>query len=166
MHAQFRGKAWKFGDNINTDIISPPQYIDLDIADAAKYSMQAVRPEFAGQARPGDVMVCGNNMGSGSSREVSPLTIRHLGIPVIVAKSFARIFYRNCINLGLYVIECADTDRIDDQDEIEVLVDEGRINNITKNEQYACSKIPAHILQMVEAGGLVPYLKHNQAASA
>lgn len=108
-------------------------------------------------------MVCGENMGSGSSREVSPLTLKHFGVPVIVARSFARIFYRNCINLGLYVIECAAADAIADQDSIEVRIDEGLISNLTQGTTYSCSKIPPHILHMVVAGGLVPYLKQQRA---
>ncbi len=154
-----KGRVLKYGDNINTDIISPPQYMELSIADAAKYAMTAVDADFPTKMRRGDIMVAGANFGSGSSRETSPLTLRYLGVGAIVAKFFARIFYRNAINLGIPVIECAETDKISDLDEIEIDLASGMINNLTKNESYKCSKIPPHIMELVADGGLVPYLK-------
>ncbi len=154
-----KGRVHKYGDNINTDIISPPQYMELSIADAAKYAMSAVDPDFSTKITPGDIMVAGANFGSGSSRETSPLTLRYFGVGAIVAKFFARIFYRNAINLGIPVIECAETDKISDQDEIEIDLASGMINNLTKSESYKCSKIPPHIMELVSDGGLVPYLK-------
>ena len=154
-----KGRVLKYGDNINTDIISPPQYMELSIADAAKYAMTAVDADFPTKMRSGDIMVAGANFGSGSSRETSPLTLRYLGVGAIVAKFFARIFYRNAINLGIPVIECAETDNISDLDEIEIDLASGMINNLTKNESYKCSKIPPHIMELVADGGLVPYLK-------
>ena len=154
-----KGRVLKYGDNINTDIISPPQYMELSIADAAKYEMSAIDPDFPSKIKKGDIMVAGANFGSGSSRETSPLALRHLGVGAIVAKFFARIFYRNAINLGIPVIECAETDKISDQDEIEIDLASGMLNNLTKNESYSCSKIPPHIMELVADGGLVPYLK-------
>ncbi len=151
-----KGRVLKYGDNINTDIISPPQYMELSIADAAKYAMTAVDADFPTKMRSGDIMVAGANFGSGSSRETSPLTLRYLGVGAIVAKFFARIFYRNAINLGIPVIECAETDKISDLDEIEIDLASGMINNLTKNESYKCSKIPPHIMELVADGGLVP----------
>ena len=157
--SNIKGHVLKYGDNINTDIISPPQYMELSIADAAKYAMSAVDPDFFARIKKGDIMVAGANFGSGSSRETSPLTLRYLGVGAIVAKFFARIFYRNAINLGIPVIECAETDKIADQDEIEIDLSAGLIHNLTKKESYACSKIPPHIMELVADGGLVPYLK-------
>lgn len=156
-----QGKTIKFGDNINTDIISPPQYMEYPIEEAAKYSMSAVRPDFYERmsAEPGTILVAGSNFGSGSSRETSPLTLRYLGTGAIVAKFFARIFYRNSINLGIPVIECRDTDRIDDGDEIRIDIDGGRIQNLTKNEEYECSTIPPHVMKIIEDGGLVENLR-------
>lgn len=154
-----KGNVHKYGDNINTDIISPPQYMELSIADAAAYAMSAVDPSFAKKVKPGDIMVAGANFGSGSSRETSPLTLRYLGVSAIVAKFFARIFYRNAINLGIPVIECTETDKISDEDEIEIDLPSGTIRNLTKSESYQCSKIPSHIMELVSDGGLVPYLK-------
>lgn len=159
MNGKVAGKVLKYGDNINTDIISPPQYMELSIPEAAKYAMSAIDPDFAAKVRQGDILVAGVNFGSGSSRETSPLTLKHLGVGAIVAKFFARIFYRNAINLGIPVIECADTDKISDGDLIEIDLAQGVIVNKTKNEQYACSKIPPHILALIGEGGLVPYLK-------
>lgn len=159
MDSQIRGRVLKYGDNINTDIISPPQYMELGIAEAAKYAMSAIDPEFAVKVREGDILVAGANFGSGSSRETSPLALKHLKVSAIVAKFFARIFYRNAINLGIPVIECGEADKIHDQDVIEINFEQGVIVNVTRNESYACSKIPPHILSLINEGGLVPYLK-------
>lgn len=159
MSQTVKGRVLKYGDNINTDIISPPQYMELSVAEAAKYTMSAVDPKFPEKVRRGDILVAGVNFGSGSSRETSPLTLKYLGVSAIVAKFFARIFYRNAINLGIPVIECVDTDKIDDLDEIEINLQIGEIHNITKAEKYQCSKIPPHILALIDDGGLVPYLK-------
>jgi 3-isopropylmalate/(R)-2-methylmalate dehydratase small subunit len=162
-----QGKVWKFGDNINTDIISPPQYMELSIAEAAQYAMRAVSPTFAAEVRPGDIFVAEHNLGSGSSRETSPLTLKHLGIQAVVAQSFARIFYRNCINLGIPAIECAQADNIQMHDQIQI--EEGKIINLSREECYPCSLLPENILAMIKAGGLVPYLQqlapHMKGAS-
>jgi 3-isopropylmalate/(R)-2-methylmalate dehydratase small subunit len=158
MNIVIQGKAWVFGDNINTDIISPPQYMELSIAEAARYAMSAVRPDFASGVKPGDIVVAGANFGSGSSRETSPLTLRHLGIRAVVAKSFARIFYRNCINLGILAIECPACGDIKDADIIKIEVEKGIICNINENKIYQCTPLPPNILEMIEIGGLVPYL--------
>ena len=125
--------------------------------------MSAVDPDFAANIRPGDIVVAGENFGSGSSRETSPLSLKYLGVAAIVAKFFARIFYRNAINLGLPVIECSQTDRIQKGDIIDVDFEAGIIKNITRNESYTCSKIPPHILALIHEGGLVPYLKKQAA---
>lgn len=151
---QIQGNVLKFGDNINTDIISPPQYMEQDIPQASAHAMEAIDPDFAKRVQKGDILVAGNNFGSGSSRETSPLTLKYLGIGGIVTKSFARIFYRNAINVGIPVAECAETDRIEEGDEIRILLTEGKIENLTKNEAYICSKLPEHILEIIEDGGL------------
>lgn len=161
-----RGKVFKYGDNINTDIISPPQYMELSVAEAAKYTLSALDPEFAGKVRKGDILVAGVNFGSGSSRETSPLTLRYLGVGAIVAKFFARIFYRNAINIGLPVVECREADRISANDIIEINFERGRITNTTKDEVYDCSAIPPHILELVQEGGLVAYLKKHLSEPA
>jgi 3-isopropylmalate/(R)-2-methylmalate dehydratase small subunit len=157
-----RGRALKYGDNINTDIISPPQYMELSIADAAAYSMSAVDPDFAEKAGTRNIFVAEKNLGSGSSRETAPLTLKHLGIEVVVAEFFARIFYRNCINLGIPAIECPRAGRISEGDELEIDPAAGEIRNITTGEAYGCGRIPAHIFTLIEAGGLIAYLKENR----
>ena len=153
------GKALKYGDNINTDIISPPQYMELSVAEASAYSMQAVDPDFAGRVEKGDFFVAENNLGSGSSRETSPLTLKYLGISCVIAKSFARIFYRNCINVGLPAIRCPAADRIQDGDRLRPDILKGTIENVTRGEVYRCDALPEHILEIVRAGGLFEYLK-------
>lgn len=160
MAGTIKGKALKVGDNINTDIISPPQYMELSVAEASKYAMSAVYPDFDKKVKGNPILVGGINFGSGSSRETSPLTLKYLGVQVIIAKFFARIFYRNAINVGIPVIECADTDKISENDCLEIDIEKGIVFNITKNEKYVCSKIPGHILDIIEQGGLVESLKN------
>lgn len=156
------GKALKYGDNINTDIISPPQYMELGIEEASAYAMSAVDPDFAKRTEDGDIFVAEHNLGSGSSRETSPLTLRYLGISCVVAKSFARIFYRNCINVGIPALECTQTDRIEDGDRLRIDIQGGRIENLTKKESYPCEKLPEHILAIIKAGGMFEYLKSRR----
>ncbi len=158
MEGCYKGRAWVFGDNINTDIISPPQYMELSIEKAAPYCMQAVRPEFAGNVRAGDILVAGSNLGSGSSRETSPLTLKYLGIRVIVTKSYARIFYRNCMNLGIFALCCQEAGRIADGDELQVYPGEGKIVCTARNMQLECDLLPANLFKLVEEGGLLAYL--------
>lgn len=158
---QIQGSALKYGDNINTDIISPPQYMELDIPSASTHAMEAVDPQFFNRVKPGNILVAGSNFGSGSSRETSPLTLKYLGIGAIVTKSFARIFYRNAINVGIPVTECADVDRIQPGDTIRIALTEGRIENLTKSETYSCSRLPEHILEIIECGGLKERLKQQ-----
>ncbi len=161
-----RGKVLKYGDNINTDIISPPQYMELSVAEASKYTLSALDPEFATKVRKGDILVAGANFGSGSSRETSPLTLRYLGVGAIVAKFFARIFYRNAINIGLPVVECPEVGRIETNDVIEIDLEQGKITNTSKGEVYKCSMIPPHILELIQEGGLVAHLKKHSVRQA
>lgn len=157
------GRVFKYADNINTDIISPPAYMELPTAEAAKYTMSPIDKEFASACKPGDIFVAGHNLGSGSSRETAPLTLKYLGIEAVVAKSFARIFYRNCINLGLLALECEETDRISELDQLEIQHSRGLIVNLTKGETYSCSPIPKFIAEFLEAGGVEGYLKQRAA---
>lgn len=156
---QIRGKVWKYGDNINTDIISPPAYMEMNIEEASKYAMSPIDDDFAKEFKNGDILVGENNFGSGSSRETAPLTLKYLGVNLIIAKSFARIFYRNAINLGIIVIECKETNKIRKNDILEVNYEEGIIVNLTKDEEYKGTKIPEHIMELINVGGLVEYLK-------
>lgn len=156
-----KGTVHKYGDNINTDIISPPAYMELSIKDAAKYAMSPVDPDFATKFKPGDILVAERNFGSGSSRETAPLSLRELGVKVIIAQNFARIFYRNAINLGILALECHETPDIDNGDELSIDVAAGQIQNRTKDKSYPMAKIPEHLLTMVKAGGLIPYLEQR-----
>lgn len=159
MKHEIEGRVHKYGSNINTDIISPPAYMELSIKEAAAYTMYPVDMEFAAKFRNGDILVAEHNFGSGSSRETAPLCLKECGVTVILAKSFARIFYRNAINLGILAIECPETDKIKDGNVIRVNLEEGRIWNVTQNETYLSAKMPEHILRLVNAGGLIPYIR-------
>jgi len=153
-----RGRVWKYGDNINTDIISPGQYMSYPVEKQAEHAMEAIDTEFAKKVQPGDVIVAGNNFGSGSSRETAQMVLKYHKIGAIVANSFARIFYRNSINVGLPVVEMIDTSVIEEGDEIEINLLEGKIINHTKGEEYEGTKLPEHLIEMVKVGGLEPYL--------
>lgn len=161
MAEKITGRALKYGDNINTDLISPPAYMELSMEEAAKYALSPVDPDFASTVHPGDIFVAENNLGSGSSRETAPLTLKILGIRTIVAKSYARIFYRNCINLGILAIECPNTDRISRFDQLEIDTLAGTVRDLTTGETLRCDKIPPHIIELVCGGGLVESLKHQ-----
>lgn len=153
-----RGKVWKYGDNINTDIISPGQYMSYPVEKQAEHAMEAIDADFAKKVQPGDLIVAGNNFGSGSSRETAQMVLKYHQIGAIVANSFARIFYRNSINVGLPVVEMLDTSVIDEGDELEINLLEGKIINHTKGEEYKGTKLPEHLIEMVKVGGLEPYL--------
>lgn len=158
----YRGRCLKYGDNINTDIISPPMYMELPIEQAAAYAMSPIDPEFASKCRPGDIFVAEKNLGSGSSRETAPLALKELGIRIVLAKSYARIFYRNCINLGILAIECSQTDKIAYFDEIEIDYKKGVITNRSSQETYRCQAIPKHIVGLTEKGGLFACLMERR----
>lgn len=153
-----RGKVWKYGDNINTDIISPGQYMSFPIETQAEHAMEAIDPDFSRKVQEGDIIVAGNNFGSGSSRETAQMVLKHYKIGAIVANSFARIFYRNSINVGLPVVEMLDTSVIEEGDEIEINLLEGKIINHTNGTEYKGTKLPEHLIEMVKMGGLEPYL--------
>jgi len=162
METIYSGRAWIFGDNINTDIISPPQYMELSIEKAAPYCMQAVRPEFASGVKPGDILVAGSNLGSGSSRETSPLTLRQLGIKIVIARSFARIFYRNCINVGLLALRCAEANAINDGEMLAVSPTGGYVESRDRQIRWTCDPLPQNLCELADAGGLLPYLIKKQ----
>ncbi len=156
------GKVWKYGDNINTDIISPAVYMELSVKEAAKYAMSPIDETFGSEYRPGDIFVAERNLGSGSSRETAPMVLKELGVRTILAKSYARIFYRNCINVGILTIECAETDKIHQNDILSIDYEKGLIFNKTTKEQYETKPIPSHIAKLIELGGLIPYLENWQ----
>jgi 3-isopropylmalate/(R)-2-methylmalate dehydratase small subunit len=159
MAAEIKGRALKYGDNINTDIISPPQYMELPPEEASKFAMSAIDPDFAKRVRHGDIFVAEKNLGSGSSRETAPLTLKALGIGVVVAESFARIFYRNLINVGIPAIVCTQTFRIRDGDELSVDIGKGIIRDLTLDERFTCDVLPEHIYAIINDGGLFNFLE-------
>lgn len=156
------GKAWKFGDDISTDHITPGRYYHLrsNMPELAKHIMEDADPEFPKKFKPGDFIVAGYNFGMGSSREHAPLALKIAGISAVIAKSFARIFYRNAINVGLPVL-IADTDFIENGDEIEVDFKRGIILNRTKGVEVRFKPIPEVMLKILSEGGLVNYVKKH-----
>ena len=151
--AQFTGKVWLLGDDIDTDIIIPTEYLALpSVDDMKKYAFSPLRPELAGQIAPGDIIVAGKNFGCGSSREQAPEIIKHLGVACVIAKSYARIFFRNAINNGLLLIESGLNDHVREGDVITVAPGE-KIE--AGGEVYPISPLPQNLLDILEAGGLV-----------
>ncbi len=158
--AQYTGKVWVLGDDIDTDIIIPTEYLALKtIEDMKQYGFSPLRAELAGQIQPGDIIVAGKNFGCGSSREQAPEVIKALGIPCIIAKSFARIFYRNALNNGLLLLE---------QPELHDVVKEGDTITVTVNEdvdyngkKYPIASLPENLMEIIEAGGLVKAMRRR-----
>lgn len=155
-----KGKAWKFPDNISTDHIAPGRLFHLrsNLPEFAKHVLEDADPEFASKVQKGDFVVAGSNFGLGSSREHAPQIIKLSGVSAVIAKSFARIFYRNAINIGLLLLEC-DTDGIDAQDEIEVDVRKGVIKNLTKNTEIKFKPLPEVMIKLQQDGGLIEHIK-------
>src|SRR6056297_1833083 len=157
------GKAFKFGDNIDTDLIIPARYLNTtDPKELAKYCMQDLDEEFTNEINEGDIIVGGNNFGCGSSREHAPLAIKAAGISCVIAKSYARIFYRNSFNIGLPILESKEaSEKITQGDEISVDFSKGIIKNISKNEEYKADKFPDFIQNIIRHHGLVGYVKNT-----
>ncbi|HEY87415.1 MAG TPA: 3-isopropylmalate dehydratase small subunit [Dehalococcoidia bacterium] len=155
-----KGRAFKFNDNISTDHITPGRLAHLrsNLPELAKHVLEDADPTFASRVKTGDFIVGGSNFGLGSSREHAPLVIKMAGVSAILAKSVARIFFRNAINLGLPVLIC-DTALIDDGDELKVDLAAGTIKDITNGNQLAFGKIPEVMLHILDEGGLIPYIK-------
>ena len=157
----FKGRAFKFGDDINTDEIIPARYLNTsDPKELAKHVMEDADPEFPQKVKPGDIIVAGKNFGCGSSREHAPIAIKAAGVSAVVAKSFARIFYRNAINIGLPIFESPEAvEGIEEGDIVEINPETGVIKNITKGKEFKATPIPEDIRQIMEAGGLMEYAK-------
>ncbi|HHN65392.1 MAG TPA: 3-isopropylmalate dehydratase small subunit [Nitrospirae bacterium] len=164
---KIRGKTWKFGADIDTDAIIPARYLNTsDPKELALHVMEDADPEFPKKVRPGDIIVADKNFGCGSSREHAPIAIKAAGIQAVVAKSFARIFFRNAFNIGLPIFESPEAaDRIGEGDEIEIDADRGVITNLTKNEQYQAKPIPPFMQELIESGGLVEWTKKKIRAA-
>lgn len=157
---ELKGKAFKFGDDISTDHIAPGRLFHLrsNLPELAKHVLEDADPEFASKMSKGDFVVAGNNFGLGSSREHAPQIIKIAGVGAVLAKSFARIFYRNAINIGLLLIEC-DTDKIDADDELEIDVKQGFVHNKTKNIKLPFAPLPDVMIKLLNEGGLIAHLK-------
>ena len=155
-----KGKAFKFGDNISTDDITPGRLLHLrsNLPELAKHLLEDVDPSFTSRVKPGDFIVAGVNFGLGSSREHAAIVIKIAGVAAILAKSAARIFFRNAVNVGLPVLIC-DTDRIGDGDELEVDLKGSTVRNLTNGAELPLGKFPDVMLRILEEGGLIPYIK-------
>ena len=156
------GRAWKFGDNISTDLIAAGRYYHLrsNLPELAKHVLEDARPEFASQVKAGDFVVGGRNFGKGSSREHAPVIIKLAGSRAVLAKSFARIFYRNCVNIGLPAV-VVDTDRIDEGDDLDIDLEGGVVRDRTKDLELRFPPLPPVMARILEEGGLVAYIKNH-----
>ena len=158
-----RGHVFKYGDNVDTDVIIPARYLNsFDPQELASHAMADIDPEFVGKVQPGDMIVARKNFGCGSSREHAPLCLKTAGVSCIIAETFARIFYRNAINIGLPIIECPEAAMaIGNGDEVEVDFDSGIIVNKTKNTSYQGQAFPEFMQKIITAGGLVNYINQK-----
>lgn len=157
------GKAWKFAENLNTDEIIPARFnITIDPLELAKKVFCEIKPDYAPNVQKGDVIVAGNNFGCGSSREHAPIAIKGSGVKCVVAVSYARIFFRNSVNIGLPILECAEAaEAINEGDEVDVNLETGEIRDLTTGAVFQARALPAFVLQIAAAGGIVNYLKKH-----
>jgi 3-isopropylmalate/(R)-2-methylmalate dehydratase small subunit len=160
---KFQGTVHKFGNNVDTDVIIPARYLNTtDAAELARHCLEDMDPSFAGRVKPGDVIVAGENFGCGSSREHAPLAIKASGVSCVVARSFARIFYRNAINIGLPILECATAASLaENGDKIEIDLEKGTIMDASGSLVGRAVPFPGFILELIQAGGLVAVLRRE-----
>jgi len=158
-----KGNAHKFGDDVNTDYIisGKHKFKTLNMKELASHLMEDIDPDFYKKIKEGDIIVAGENFGCGSSREQAPLVIKYAGIPAVIAKSFARIFFRNGINVGLVLLE-ANTDEIETGDSLEIDVEKGIVRNLSKSAEVKGSPLPAFMIDIINEGGVVNYIKKNK----
>lgn len=156
-----KGTVHQFGDNVDTDVIIPARYLNTsDHKELASHCMEDIDPDFVNKVRDGDVIVAHENFGCGSSREHAPIAIKASGVSCVIAATFARIFYRNAINIGLPIIECREaSEKISEGDEIEIDFESGVITNLTKNESYQGQAFPEFLINIINKGGLLNSLK-------
>lgn len=157
----FKGRAWKFGDNVDTDVIIPARYLTMrDSMELAKHCMEDIDKSFAGKVKPGDIIVAGRNFGCGSSREHAPIAIKGSGVSLIVAESFARIFYRNAINTGLPIVSSKEIAiALNDGEEVEIDFEAGALIKVKGRERFELVGVSEFLLDLVEAGGLIQYVR-------
>lgn len=160
---EISGKAWKFGNDVDTDAIIPARYLNTsDPRELAAHCMEDADPEFPAKVQKGDIIVAGKNFGCGSSREHAPISIKEAGVSCVIAKSYARIFYRNAFNIGLPILESAEAaEDIAEGDRLEVDVNTGIIKNITRNKEYTATQVPPFMQNIIAAGGLINYVKQR-----
>lgn len=160
---KMRGRTWIYGDNVDTDVIIPARYLNVHTAEElAKHCMEDLDPGFAEAVQPGDVIVAGENFGSGSSREHAPLAIKGAGVSCVVARSFARIFYRNAINVGLPILESpAAVEGVEGGQELDIDLETGRIENLTMGTAFQAEPYPPFMMDIINAGGLVSYTRQR-----
>lgn len=157
-----KGRAFVFGNDINTGYITPAQYVGQSMDEITEHLFEPIRPEVASSIEPGDFVVAGSNFGTGSSRETAPAALQHAGIGAVIAESFARIFYRNCIAVGLHPIRCSSiTDAVDDGDVLDIQLDRRQILNHTTDETIKCQPLPPELREICASGGLLSYYKDN-----
>jgi 3-isopropylmalate/(R)-2-methylmalate dehydratase small subunit len=156
-------KVFKYGDNVDTDVIIPARYLNTsEHSELAKHCMEDIDPDFVKKVSMGDIIVAGSNFGCGSSREHAPIAIKASGVSAVIARSFARIFYRNAINTGLPILECPPAaDAIMAGDQVSVDLDSGQIKNLTRNQTYTAMPFPEFIKEIIAAGGLLAALKED-----
>lgn len=155
------GRAWVFGDDIDTDVMAPGRYFKVPMEEMARHCLEAVNPDFARGVRPGDIVVGGRNFGIGSAREQAALALRHLGVGAVLARSYGRIFYRNALNFGLPALVLPEASLIGAGAALEVDPVAGRVIDLTAGRAWSVQPIPAHLMAMVSAGGLLPWLKQR-----
>ena len=160
---ELRGKVWKYGDNVDTDVIIPARYLNLSMPEElARHCMEDIDPTFIAAVQSGDVIVAGDNFGCGSSREHAALAIKGAGVSCVVARSFARIFSRNAINIGLPILECpAAVNGAEKDHQLEVDLKVGQIRNLTSGCIYQAEPYPPFMMELINAGGLVPYTRRR-----
>lgn len=156
-----KGRVWKFGDNIDTDLIIPARYLNTsDPKELAKHVMEDADSSFPSKVKQGDIIIAGRNFGCGSSREHAPIAIKSAGVQAVIAKSFARIFFRNAFNMGLPIFEVPElVDETDEGDTIEINLDLGEIVNLTKSKKYKTKPIPPFMQELIRTGGLIEWTK-------
>ncbi|MCK8826195.1 3-isopropylmalate dehydratase small subunit [Natroniella acetigena] len=160
---EIKGQVWKYGDDVDTDVIIPARYLNTsNPKELAKHCMEDIDENFVDKMSNGDLIVAEDNFGCGSSREHAPLAIKAAGVSCVIANSFARIFYRNSINIGLPILECPEAVAgIAEGDQVEVDVDSGLIKNLTKEEEYQAAAFPEFMQELIDAGGLVNYVRRR-----
>jgi 3-isopropylmalate/(R)-2-methylmalate dehydratase small subunit len=158
------GRAWVFGDNVNTDLMAPARLLKRPVAEYAAHCMETLQPNFASEVKRGDIVVGGMNFGCGSSREQAPESLKYLGVAAVIAKRFARTFYRNAMNIGLPAIVCSESPSIPQGARLSVSIENGVIEDLDTGKTYPCEPIPPHLLEMLNDGGLLGHLEKQLRA--